>query len=224
MPQRLIPFINAHYYHVYNRGVEKRSIFSDERCYERLKNICEYYLYDNPRLKFSKYIQLTNNLKHEYLEGLKSHERIVTVISYVFMPNHFHFLLRQEIDGGVSEYIRRISDSYTKYFNTRYKRVGPLFQGQFKAVHITSDEQLLHVSRYIHLNPYSNGVVSTFHKLMNYQWSSLNEYTSTKQTFTDPQQILLSFQTPHNYITFLKDSADYQRNLHIIKRLLIEQS
>ena len=89
-----------------------------------------------------------------YLTNLaKTSSPLVTFVSYVLMPNHFHLLVQQLTDDGISRLMKLLSDSYTRYFNTKNERVGPLLQGQFKAVRVESDEQLLHLSPYIHLNP-----------------------------------------------------------------------
>ena len=87
------------------------------------------------------------------------------------MPNHFHLLIKQNIDRDY-DILSNLQNGYTKYFNTKYSRDGHLFQGPFKAVKIDSEEQLLHVSRYIHLNPYSSGMLNNITDLDNYEWAS----------------------------------------------------
>lgn len=136
------------------------------------------------------------------------------------MPNHIHLLLTQVREGGVTEFISKISNSYTKYFNTKNKRVGPLFQGEFKAVHIDSDEQLLHVSRYIHLNP----IVSYLSKsLDDYQWSSFHEYVNTvSQEFCEKDIILRQFTDKLKYRQFLFDQENYGKTLESIKHQLLD--
>ena len=114
--------------------------------------------------------------------------------------------------------------SYTKYFNTKNDRVGSLFQGQFKAVKIDSEEQLLHVSRYIHLNPYSSAVVSKVEELMNYKWSSLPEYQNIgKFAICSKELIFNSFKTIDSYMSFIFDNADYQKNLENIRHLVFDR-
>lgn len=96
------------------------------------------------------------------------------------MPNHFHLLLQQIRDGGITEFISKLTNSYTRYFNIRNKRIGPLFQGEFKAVHVETDEQLIHLSRYIHLNPIVSYITK---KLESYQWFSYLEYLGRAKTY-----------------------------------------
>ena len=136
------------------------------------------------------------------------------------MPNHFHLLLKQMLEGGIEEFMRKILNSYTKYYNTRYKRVGSLFQGQFKAVAIESDEQLIHVSRYIHLNPYVADLTST---LDNYNYSSYPNFIGIKESsICVPQAILGFFKSRGEYKAFINDHEDYARELERIKHLLID--
>lgn len=146
MPIRTTPFANGYFYHLFNRGVEKRIIFQDDRDYIHFLKILGYYQYAGPKLSYSR----TNE---KQIKIVKTNEKIIEIISYCLMPNHFHLLIKQLKENGIPEFIRKISDGYTKYFNTKHHRVGPLFQGSYKAVLIESDQQLTHLSRYIHLNP-----------------------------------------------------------------------
>ncbi len=137
------------------------------------------------------------------------------------MPNHFHFLIRQLKENGISKFMSQISNSFTKYFNTKYNRVGPLFQGAFKAVLIESDEQLIHVSRYIHLNPIVSGLVKN---LEDYRWSSYLECIKPIDTFCSTNEIL-GFFTPDErkrYKEFVEAQIDYGRKLEKIKHQLID--
>lgn len=140
-------YLENGYYHVYNRGVEKREIFLDEQDCSVFLHYIRMYLAPIEELKNSiqpgtrilRFIPL--NLSNE-----------INLMSFALMPNHIHLQLKQISKDGVTKFMRRLSTSYAMYFNKKYKRVGPLFQGIFKAVNIESDEYLLHLSRYIHLN------------------------------------------------------------------------
>src|SRR3989344_6077012 len=146
MPSRIIPFINNHFYHIYNRGSEKRPIFENQRDYQRFLKTLIYYQIEGPKPRFSKFPSLA-------ITKLDENRKLVEILAYCLMPNHFHLLLKQVRDKGITEFLSNLSNSYTKYYNTKYNRVGHLFQSEFKAVIMESNEQLLHVSRYIHLNP-----------------------------------------------------------------------
>jgi putative transposase len=132
------------------------------------------------------------------------------------MPNHFHFLVRQLKDNGISIFMSQVSNSYTKFFNTKNKRIGALFQGPFKAVHIQSDEQLIHTSRYIHLNP----VVSNLTKnIASYRWSSYCEYLD-KPYICSTSEILDFFASPVAYKSFIENQINYAKTLEILKHTL----
>jgi putative transposase len=139
------------------------------------------------------------------------------------MPNHFHLLLKQLVEDGISKFMSDFQNSYTRYFNIKNKRHGPLFDTQFKAVRIKNDEQLMHVSRYIHLNPFTSFVVDSFDKLENYQWSSLPDYINEDEgQICNVSLILDLFNSKQDYRMFVLNHADYQRNLKMIKDLVIE--
>ena len=137
------------------------------------------------------------------------------------MPNHFHFLIRQIKDNGVSIFISHLTNSYTKYFNTKYKRVGPLFQGEFKAVLIDSDEQLMHISRYIHLNPYVSNITKDWET---FAYSSFQEFIEKKKRrISSPSYILSLFKDLKEYKAFVRDQESYAKEIEKIKHLLIEK-
>src|SRR3989304_848672 len=151
MARRTTPLVTNEIYHIFNRGVEKREIFLDRLDYQRFINVTWYYTVP----EVSKY-SLSSSTSGNTPRGWKTGgvRKKVEIICYCLMPNHYHFLLRQEETSGVSSFISLIQNSYTRYFNTKYKRIGPLFQGPFKAVRVETEEQLLHLSRYHNLNPF----------------------------------------------------------------------
>ncbi len=213
MPTRTIPLINGQIYHIYNRGVEKRRIFENRRTYNRFLQAIKYYQREGPKPKFSNFV------KYKLFEP-NPNKKIVEIISYCLMPNHFHFLLKQVRENGISEFISKLTNSYTKYYNTKFARVGPLLQGQFKAVLVESDEQFLHVSRYIHLNPLVSFLVKD---LKNYEWSSYKEYiTKTDQDICTKEEILNFFKSAGDYEQFVLDQADYGQKLELIKHQLFD--
>jgi len=129
-------------------------------------------------------------------------------------------LLKQVRDGGISEFISKISNSYTKYFNIKNDRIGPLLQGDFKAVHIESNEQLLHVGRYIHLNPVIGFVTKD---LELYKWSSYPEYIDLiKDSICEKEIILSQFETKNDYKQFVLNHVDYAQKHDQVKHLLLD--
>ena len=220
MPSRFLPLTNGEYYHVYNRGVNKRKIFLDSSNYQRAIDTLEYYSYIGHTLRYAYFSRLKNELKRNYFNNFK--EQSVEITAFVLMPNHFHILLTQIDDRGISNFLRLFENSYTKYFNTRHKRIGPLLQGPFKAVHISNDSQLLHISRYIHLNPFSSKIVGSLEELEKYPWSSFPTYLKNNPLgFISNSIVMEQFQN-QSYETFVKEHSLYQQELDEIKHLTIE--
>lgn len=214
MPYRLIPFTNDHYYHVFNRGVEKRKIFLDDDDYQRFIQTLQYYQFSGPKPRFSTY-------KRFRLQDFNKNPKIIEIICYCLMPNHFHMLVKQTKDSGVQEFVRKVTNSYTKYFNTKYRRVGHLFQGTFKAIPVETDEQLIHLSRYIHLNPYVSELTSD---LETFPYSSYKDYIrGAENAFCNPEIVLNLFKGSKDYREFVKDYQSYALELERIKHLLIEE-
>lgn len=214
MPFRTIPFVNDEFYHLYNRGLEKQPIFTDKRDYSHFIRALFYYQIQNPKPKFSLYRQSKTF-------PIDQTKKIVDIICYCLMPNHFHLLVRQLKDGGISEFMRRFIHSYTKYRNIKYKRQGPVLQGMFKAVRVETDEQLLHLSRYIHLNPLVSFLVKD---LESYPWSSYSYFLyNSNNTSLAKEEILKFFKSPVAYKQFILDQADYGQALEKIKHLALDQ-
>ena len=146
MSTRKTSFANGEFYHVYNRGVDKRIIFTDTHDAHRfLKSMVEFNSTDPVGSLYE------NSFRNLGGETAKIEEKLVNIVAYCLNPNHFHLVLEQLTDGGISEFMKRIG-GYTWYFNNKYRRNGSLFQGVFKDVHIDSNEYLLHVSAYVNLN------------------------------------------------------------------------
>lgn len=214
MPYRTVPLVNNELYHVFNRGVARLPIFEDTRDYHRFLDTLYYYQFQGPKPQFSQ-LKRFKNLNFE------KNKKIVEIICYCLMPNHYHLLIRQLIENGISEFINKLSNSYTKHFNIRHDRVGPLLQGQFKAVRIESDEQLMHISRYIHLNPVVSFLVRDLKK---YTWSSYLSYIGlSKDKICSMESISSMFKSPQIYEQFTIDQVDYGKNLEAIKHLLIDE-
>src|SRR3989344_2556799 len=164
MAYRIDEFATGEFYHVFNRGVEKRDIFLDQADHLRFLELLAYCM---PKDNIQSYS--TAKRLRSKTESAKEGEGLVDLLCYCLMNNHFHLLLRENIEGGITTYMKRILIGYSKYFNVRRDRSGSLFIHPFKAVLIDNDDQFLHVSRYIHLNPYVAHIAKT---VSEYPWSS----------------------------------------------------
>ncbi|MBI4097067.1 MAG: transposase, partial [Candidatus Levybacteria bacterium] len=178
---------NGHY-HVYNRGVEKRKIFQDEHDYA----VFLYYLkiYLSPVEELKQLITSSKmNMRVQRFFPLNLSQEL-DLLTFVLMPNHVHLLIKQYKVNSITKLMHRLSTSYTMYFNKKYKRVGSLFQGVYKACLVETDEYLLHLSRYIHLNP-------GYHlsSLRNMNFSSYPYYLGNMQaSWVKPETILHFFR------------------------------
>lgn len=208
-------FVNGQFYHVFNRGVEKRTTFIDRRDYNRFVDSLNYYSAKDQHVRFSFRSRMAADDKNVSTGPL-----FAEIIVYCLMPNHFHLLLKQVNDNGITMFLSKLSNSYTKYFNTRYGRIGPLFQGSFKAVRIESDEQLLHVSRYIHLNPLMDYLTKD---IQNYSHSSYSEYLGIRKGFCHKNYIMDNFISTKAYEKFVLDQEDYGRLIKLLGRATHEE-
>ena len=141
------PLVTSLYYHIYNRGVDKRDIFMNKADLDRfVLSVKEFNTIDP-----------IGSIKDLMSSDVQRPERdklqpLVSIVCYCFNPNHFHFILKQEVDGGISEFFKRLLGGYTKYFNIIHNRSGALFQGRFKSNLIDDDAYFLKIRPYVHLN------------------------------------------------------------------------
>lgn len=213
---------NGEFYHIFNRGVARAPTFISRTEHKQAMLTLSYYRYAKPPVSLARFKEFSQEERQQLLVSLQEAEKLVEIMAFVLMPNHFHFLLKQNQDNGISKFASQFTNSYTRYFNTLNERVGPLFQGVFKSVHIETDEQLVHVSRYIHLNPVVSNVIKE-EDLLAYPWSSLSDYLGSgvsTQIFTDP--VLAHFKNPQEYRRFIFDQIGYGKELERIKHLVVD--
>lgn len=229
MSTRRIPFANDEYYHIYNRGVDKREIFSSAQDYNRflismnLLNdtndglMIEWrdYQKNNPRNSFSDFLS--------FLKGtFGKRERLVDIVTYCLNPNHYHFILRQITNKGIERFLHKLGTSHTKYFNKRHKRSGALFQGVFRSILIDSNEYLLYLSAYVNKNNFIHG----YNKSGQWEYSSLYHYIGKrKDALINGEKIILgqfNGNKGQQYTKFLDKNALYLKQKKELKHFLLE--
>ncbi len=195
-------FISDSYYHLYNRGVEKRLIFQDEQDYSVFISYLKTYLVPKDLELINQTFSNPNSSPKDKDKALKllrlnNFSKEIDLLVYCLMPNHFHLLVHQKSENSIDRFTNSIFTRYSMYFNKKYKRVGPLFQGLYKAVRVGSEEQLLWLSRYIHLNP-KELLTSQGSALQSYNYSSYKEYLKLRETeWIKPDTILGYFKSPY---------------------------
>jgi len=216
---RKIEFQNGSFYHVYNRGIDKRRVFLESQDFERFYTGMKEFNTINP---IGSLYLLNINRKKENLSGPTAKdseikeagdkpEKLVDIIAYSLLPNHYHILIKQLADNGISEYIKRLAGGYTWYFNNRYERSGPLFAGKFKAVHVYSDEYLMQLSAYINGNVEIHKISGCF----DWKWSSLKHYVNQNNSDICNKSIILNdFSDIEEYNKILMEVI---RNASLIK-------
>lgn len=228
------PFINSYIYHIYNRGVEKRKVFLDNQ--DRFRFIHDLYEFNdegpviNINYRFQRNRSKYMEVELPYIR--KKRKLLVDIFVWCLMPNHYHLLLRQKIDKGIVLFMQKLGGGYTNYFNLKYKRVGSLFQGRFKAIVVENDNYLTHLSRYIHLNPveliepnWKIKGIKNWSKSKNflekYRYSSYLDYIGRKNfpSLTQRDFINEYFKNSKEYKKFMQDYISVDDN---IKSLILE--
>ena len=204
------------YYHIYNRGVEKRAIFLDQQDFAVFLSYLKVYLTPKNEINLNLIIPLADSTPKQKADALrdlrlKNYSDQINLIAYSLMPNHFHFLIHQNSSDAIDKFMNSLATRYATYFNKKYRRVGPLYQGVYKAVTVNTEDQLLHLSRYIHLNPI---------KLLSlpiHRWKdvtlpfSLPEYLGARKTeWLKPHQVLTYFNKTsknNSYESFMNQNS-----------------
>lgn len=221
MPRRNIVFATGEVYHVFNRSVGKEEIFSHRGSLSRIIEIVDYYRFPQ-QIRLSRFKELPKEIKEAYFQSYRKKLPLVEIYTFSFMPNHYHLLLKQIQDRGIATCIANIQNSYAKYFNLKRDRHGTLFTNAFSARRIETDEEALHVSRYIHLNPVTAYLIE-FDKLEGYPWTSFPSYVNDEEhLFVKIDFILQLIGSREKYRSFVADQVDYQRTLDKIKHMTLE--
>jgi len=214
-------FSNEEIYHLFNRGVEKRPTFTDKRECDRAILTMDYYRYDEIHIALSQVLNLERDRREFFLSELRKHRKLVDILGFCLMINHFHLLLKQLMDNGIKIFISNFSNSYTRYFNTKNDRLGYLFQGAFKGVRIEDEAQFIHVLRYIHVNPVISSIIKP-EDLENYQYCSYQEYLGKKEGFCNKELALKHFSSIDGLKNFTYDQVSYKKSLESIQHLILE--
>ena len=237
---RDITFVEDKIYHIYNRGTEKRKIFMEDKDYFRfVHDLFEFN--DQNHVPNTNYYFDPETMKVEfrYLKNSKAERKprklLVEILMFTLMPNHFHLLLKQKIENGISKFMQKLGMGYSKYFNKKYERVGGLFQSKFKAVAIEEQAHFLHIPHYIHTNPlslsnnsnyrHSVSIVEQVKFLENYRWSSFPDYIGKKNfpSVTQREFLLDFYGGTEKYKKETKDWLEsWPKNEERIKEITLE--
>ncbi len=175
MGKRDVQFAQGSYYHLYNRGANHQSIFLED----------------------ANYVFVLRKMK-DYAKQFS-----IAVISYCLMPNHYHWLVRQDGETSASMFVQRVFNSYGKAFNKRFERTGTLFEGKFEAIHVDETEYLLHLCRYIHTNPIKHGFA---YRADEWQFSNYLEWVGKRDgALVDRAFVREYFPNPADYIRFVEE-------------------
>ena len=178
------------YYHIYNRGVNKAKIFKNSIDHKTFLQFLKIYLSLRDKITLQNSIETVNNWQERdkivRLLRLNNFAEEIDLLAYCLMPNHFHLLVKQKSTTAIQSFMRSLLSKYSMYFNITHSRSGPLFEGRYKAVLVKSEEQLVHLSRYIHLNPKEKAITWKFSSLSNY-------LGQINQTWVKPAEILSLF-------------------------------
>ena len=214
-------FTTGEIYHIYNRGVEKRKIFYNDK--DRFRFIHSMFEFNDeaPALNIHYYFGTTKKVKTPTRRTL-----LVEILSFCLMPNHYHLLVRQEKDNGITLFMRKLGTGYTNYFNKKYKRVGPLFQGKCKATLVHRESHLIYLPHYIHLNPLDlimpewrslkvRNTKRALTFLTSYRWSSYLDYINKHNfpSLINRDLILNLYADSSNYAAELEEwleSIDFE--------------
>ena len=209
-------------YHILTRSIAGFKIFNSDDDFFRMKEVLRFYQAEKQPASFSHLNRLSIEKAHVFRNKPtdKPDGNLIEIIAYCLMPTHIHLVLRQLKDNGISKFMSNILNSYSRYFNLKHNRKGPLWEGRFKKIMVENDDQLLHLTRYIHLNPVTAYLVnrpedwfaSSYHE---YIMSVVQENRLCNCTYTLDTN-------PTSYKRFVEDNISYQRELAKIKHLAMD--
>lgn len=221
--KRKIDLVDGETYHIFVRSIAGFVVFNQNDDYERMIDLLRYYQINND-VRFSEFCEQKwvqrEGFNHSFETVATKQPKIVQIIGFCIMPTHLHLILKQLTNKGISDYMRKVLNSYSSFFNIKHHRKGPLWESKFNNVLVESDEQLLHLTRYLYLNPVTAGIVK---KPDLWQYSSYREYLGQIKDYPLCQFKELMDIKPKQYKKFVLDQIDYQKELSKIKHLLIDE-
>ncbi|MDD4202881.1 MAG: transposase [Candidatus Omnitrophica bacterium] len=143
-------------YHVCNKSIEGYNIFRSDHEYQRFLMSLSYYKYGKQTNRFARYLQLINEFK---APEINKTNQLVNIYTYCIMPTHYHLLVEELVEKGIEKFVHMVETSYAVFFNTKYKRKGHLWQNKYKKIPLTSNNQFLHTTRYLHINPVKSRLI-----------------------------------------------------------------
>jgi len=209
--ERKFQFSPGEYYHVYNRGTDKRKIFLNKKDYERFQALL-YVANDTAPVHFGNQGRTSVGVFN-----MPRKSPLVSIGAYCLMPNHFHILIHETKEGGISTFMQKLSTAYSMYFNKKYERTGALFEGKFKAQHVTDDTYLEYLFSYIHLNPvklidpkWTEGGVIDKEEVKKYLFSyAYSSYLDLLKKFERSASVVLDLETFPDYFNKPKDFEEF---------------
>ena len=222
---RKYPLVENEYYHIYNRGGDKRNIFSSD------KDFCRFLLsmnllndeQDGLMIKWRDFQK--NNpgravLSDFLTSDVRKRKPLVEINAFSLLSNHYHFITKQKLDRGIERFMQKLGNSYTKYFNEKYDRNGALFQGKFKSTRIASTGQLLRMSVYVNCNSEIHGISSA----RNCKWCGFPEYLNEREKgLCDKKTIISHFRNKKDYQNYAEENIkDFQERKEDEKSMLLE--
>ncbi len=220
MPSRHDVFFNGGIYHIFNKTIDNKLIFTPDLCQEFINTFCYYRSSLSSKLRYSLLKQLPKDIYKSRWDEVFYHKYfIVDILSFCLLPNHYHFLIKQLKEKGVIRFMANISNSLTRYFNIKNKRKGPIFLPQFRSKKIVSQEHLIYVSRYIHTNSYAHNAVKNMEDIFDYPYSSIESYiTSTNTLRLNTDKVMFSFgNNGYKYKQFILKNAEDQKIKELLK-------
>lgn len=205
--QRRENIATGEYYHIFNRGVDKRQIFDDNKDYSRFLDCLIFFNTEN-----------SIEMRSENKIYPSDEERLVDIIAYCLNPNHFHLILKENKENGLTTFMKKICTGYVMYFNKKYDRSGVLFQGRFKSVHIDSNDLLLYISAYVNCNSQIHSIADA----LKYPWSSFPEYLGEKGIRIQKETVMKQFGSIKDYKLFCLEKAVGMKERKEMKNLHLE--
>lgn len=218
MPRRKLQFETGKIYHVINKVVIDKPIFTGKRIPVRAMQALKFYQYINPPIKLSHYLSASKDKKKEFFATLSNLEKLVSILTYCLMPDHFHLILTQNTDGGISKFMSQFQNSLTRYANYKLGKIGNTFEVQFKAK-LIDENQLKELHWYIHLEPYLTGIVKSTDELKEFEYSSIKEFVSGYEDIASIAEVATNFDSQEDYLNYMFSDEGVNKNLIKVKEV-----